>query len=404
MTWAVPLAWLLAIGVLGPLAAHLLSRRTPTTRAFPTLRFVRATATSSRRLRTLHDPWLWLLRTAIVLLVAGAAAGPTLVTAWRQRHWTAPLQTAIVEAPRASLATDVEPLRDAADEPSSWHYQGRSMRQSLATALDDLRPLRSHRRLIVLRWSGDVRDLSPADVEYVPDDIGLRLEPDPGGAPPFVPAAPLEIAHAPDDGPAAAVIRERVPWHLGVPVTMVWPGAASRQQIVTNVRPATDGAADVLRRMQLDPRLQNATRRSRRDARTSADAEVSAGRLQPLAMDSAGDVLLWGGVVDDGLVLLLDGRPRDPVTLWAVRAAQDALRTATGWPRESRQWTAAELEVHQRPPGDALAPELPEGLDTRWWWLAALVLLLLEQHVRRRSRRTPEEADAGAGTEASHAA
>ncbi len=395
MTWAAPLAWLLAIGVLGPLAAHLLSRRTPTTHAFPTLRFVRAAATSARRLRTLHDPWLLALRMAVVLTIAGAAAGPTLATSWRERQWEAPLHTAYVHAPSA-LATHAPGTpapRDARAAAArtggggtrAWHYEGRPLRQSLAMATEDLLRLRSARRLIVVQWSGDVRELSPADLRAVPSDIGVRLEP--ASTPARTaeePAPSVAIEHAPADAAAAAVLEQITTRDASLPITVVWPAAPSRDELVAEMRPATGVADGILWRMQVDPRLQDAARRSRRDARTAEARRLAPARAHPLAIGSDGDVLLWGGVWREALLLVLDAHPRDPVSLWTVRAAEDAARAAIGWPRESRRWTSEELAAHERAPGTPPAADLPEGLDTRWWWLAALVLLLAEQIIRRR--------------------
>lgn len=417
MTWATPLAWLLAAGILGPLAAHLLSRRTPTTYAFPTLRFVGPTATSARRLRTLHDPWLLALRLAIVLVVAGAAAGPTLATSWRRQHWEPPLQTAYVHAPGAHGAgTGTAPRqrdsgavaeRDADDAPA-WHYEGLPLRDSLARAVEDLQRLRSTRRQIVVRWGGDTRELAPSDLRGIPDDIGLRLEPQP--APPDASAVTADasspsfaIEHAPDDEPAAAFLATSVSRQTAWPVAMVWPGAAARSRVVAEMGPATGAADQILRRMQHDPRLLDAARRSRRDPRSDA-ARPSAARARPLAWSADGDALMWGGTWRDELVLVLDASPRDPAALWSLRAVEDAALSITGWPRESRQWTADELAAHQRPPGTPPEVDLPTGLDTRWWWMAALVLLLVEQVVRRRFWSDPAavatDADGGASSHA----
>lgn len=405
MTWASPFTWLLAVAVLGPLAAHLLSQRPPTRVAFPSVRFLRATATSARRLRTLHDPALWLLRTAIVLVIVGAASGPTLTTAGRRAAWQAPVQTAIVEAPGLTDSAATAADADRAATTDAWYYRTRPVRTSVGTAVTALAPLTQVRRQLVVRWDGDVRTFSPDDAAQIPAAIGLTLEPhtdaatrqDPPAGATSAQAEPV-IVHADDDAPTAATLRRVAGDVVGPPITMLWPGAASREQMLTSATPAVATLEEQLSVMQRDPRLADAARRSRRDMRVTPREAQMRERFAPLASDAGGDVLLWGGQAGDRLLLVLEARPGDPLALWAWRAATDAARVRTGWPRPSRPWTADELARHQRPPSDPAGAVLPPGLDTRWWWLAALVLLFVEQALRRSAPGRAGTRPSGAAT------
>ncbi len=388
MTWALPLAGLLALGVAGPLIAHLLSRRPPAPRPFPTLQFLTTTPTSARRLRTLHDPVLWALRTLIVLVVAGAAAGPTLVTASRQAAWQAPVLRAVVTAPgREAPEGEGRPGR-AGD--THWMYTGRPVRAGIAAAVDDMEPHTDVPREIVVRWDGSRRTLHPTDIESIPSTIGVRLDVVAASdVNPAIVAGVLEIVAAPGDAAARAYVLEAVPWTASRDALLSWPGAVARDDIEQRAMAPSADVREWFRRMRLDPRLADAAQRSHPDPRagTSRDDRLPRDRFEPLARSAAGDVLLWGAMIETRAVLVLDSQVGDPLAVWSVRVAADAQRGIDGWPQPETSWSEADLRSLERAPAPVAPTPLPGGLDTRWWWLAALVLVLVEGGIRQRMAR-----------------
>lgn len=384
MTWAVPLAGLVVVGVVGPLIAHLLSRRPPTPRPFPTLRFLTGTPTSARRLRTLHDPVLWAVRTLIVIVVAVAAAGPTLVTNRRQANWQAPILRATVVAPGMAVPSEDE---TSAGGDRRWTYTGRSLRAGIGAALRDLETHTDTPREILIRWDGRQRTLGPADLEAIPATIGVRLDvvDVPATNVPGDNGQSTDIEAAADDTAAREFVLNAVPWTASDGVRVVWPRAATRDAAERQATAPSAATSAVFMRMRLDPRLRDAAQRSRLD-RSVAKAEddrLPRDRFEPLARNADGDVLLWGAEFDDRPLLLLDARARDPLALWSVRVAADARRSIDGWPAPDTRWSDADLQAAQRSPAPTAPTRLPGGLDTRWWWLAALGLVLVEGVLRR---------------------
>jgi hypothetical protein len=394
------LAGLLAIGVLAPLAAHLLSRRPPAPREFPTLRFLRASATSARRLHVLHDRGLWALRTLIVLVVAVAAAGPTLVTAAREGAWHPPTVRALVIDPALATGTPGDTGAPTRAGDVTWTYASSTVRESLAAALADLaeRPASSHE--VIIRWSGSRRDLDVTDLESIPAHVGVRLEVMGRGASTVEPtSAAFSIAASSDDDQARVFVLGTVPWTARTDAPLVtWPGAARRDVLEREATPATRPVAEVFRRMQHDPRLTDAAQRSRRDPRVTGtlDERLDRTRFAPLARGAGGEVLLWGAASESRPLLVLDARPRDPLALWALRVADDAARAVKGWPASDESWSREAMASAQRPPATPEAAALPAGLDTRWWWLGALTLMVVESVVRREGQRDGETSLDGA--------
>lgn len=407
MRFALPLAGLLAVGILAPLAAHLLSRRPPSPRPFPTVRFLRGTPTSARRLRALHDRGLWALRTLIVLVVTVAATGPTLVTASREAAWRPPTVRALIIAPVPGVQVSTAPAppdarRGSRSDDITWWYTSQPVRQSLAAALADLAERPEAPRDVVIRWDGSRRHLGAIDLAAIPPPFGVRLEltePAPAG---LAVSTNATIAAAADDDAARTFVLGAAPWHASdQPPLVTWPGASSRDTIERDAMPASRRLDEVFRRMRHDPRLIDAAQRSRRDARVTAstDQRLDRARFAPLARSADGEVLLWGAMVGDRMLLVLDARVNDPLALWSVRVADEASRSVDGWPAPDDRWTPAEIAAAQRAPASVAAAPLPAGLDTRWWWLGALALVVLEGLVRRDPTRAGSTATDRAGAD-----
>lgn len=394
MRFALPLAGLLAVGILAPLAAHLLSRRPPSPRPFPTLRFLRGTPTSARRLRALHDRGLWALRTLIVFVVTVAAAGPTLVTASREAAWRPPTVRALVVAPGVPGSPDAR--RSSRSDDITWSYTSQPLRRSLAAALADLAERPEAPREVVITWDGSRRDLSIADVAAIPPHVGVRLEMAETTPASLPSATDVMITAAGEDEAARTFVLGTAPWTAPDQAPLVtWPGASTRDTIEREAAPASRRLDEVFRRMRHDPRLADAAQRSQRDPRVTSSTEerLDRARFAPLARSATGNVLLWGAMAGDRMLLVLDAHATDPLALWSLRVADDASRSVDGWPAPDERWTRAEVAAAQRAPAPVAAAPLPAGLDTRWWWLGALALVLVEGLVRREPTTADAEAN-----------
>lgn len=120
IAWLNPAA-LAGLAVLAiPVVIHLLRRHQAARMMFPSLRFVHPARTAALRLRRVSDPWLLLIRLAILALAAAAAAQPVLLTPFRLSAWNARVARAIVVDTSDSMRLHgAEPAaREAADAES----------------------------------------------------------------------------------------------------------------------------------------------------------------------------------------------------------------------------------------------------------------------------------------------
>jgi hypothetical protein len=412
MTWAAPLAGLLALAVVLPLVAHLWSRRRPAPMPFPTLRFLRAASPVSRRLHRVQDWPLLLLRLAIVGAVATAAAGPTMVTAARQRAWQQRLHRVIVVDERVRAGADDELARLTREATTTRVLDHDEAIGLLPDASSDAaRVARSQRAEIVVIWDGTRPTLAKADLAAIPREVGLRLR---AVAAATVPAAqfaspegddlPVEIVPAAVDAGArrdllATLHAMRIAMS-DVPIRIFWPGAPGAP--VSGQPDAVDtrmlGALDALGD---DVRLRDAAARSLPDVR-GRTAVPDAARVLARAAD--GTPLLhawWGG---RGLVLALHASPTSPLALWSSVAACEAVSRPARWSASlpGQSWTREDIAAVERDASLPLARALPGGLDTRAWWGAVLVLLLAEQWWRRDRPRDAIEVGATPAASMAH--
>jgi hypothetical protein len=120
IAWLNPAA-LAGLAVLAiPVVIHLLRRHQAARMMFPSLRFVHPARTAALRLRRVSDPWLLLVRLAILALAAAAAAQPVMLTPFRLSAWNARVARAIVVDTSDSMRLHgAEPAaREAADAES----------------------------------------------------------------------------------------------------------------------------------------------------------------------------------------------------------------------------------------------------------------------------------------------
>ena len=176
IAWLAPAAWWLGALVAVPVAVHLLARQRRRPVRFPTLRFVEAASAPSRRHWRVRDPGLLAVRSAILLALAAALAGPMLVTSGRQARWDARLARAVVIAPEVVAA----PVVSDAELPESDGIGRRFVTRDLAGGLADASAWLSaqgpHRREIVVVGPLPRGALTSADILALPAGLGLRFE------------------------------------------------------------------------------------------------------------------------------------------------------------------------------------------------------------------------------------
>lgn len=396
MIWGMPWAWALAAGVLLPVLAHLWSRRQPHARPFPTLRFLRAVSPISRRLHRLQDWPLFLLRAAIVLMAAAAAAGPTLITPARLHAWRARVHRVIVLDARAGAAATGTVSRLQREVASARVVGPGEPAALLIEAAGEAAPRATAGQTeVVVIWDGSRARLSPADLSVVPAGVGLRLLPvagapaaEPRFAEPGGHGLPVDVQAAPADAAVrarliAALGEQHVPWP-GAPLRVLWPGTPAHAAGARAPAVSPGWMQSALQQVAADARVRDAAARSERDPRTLATHRVRT-HAQRLASGADGDPLLWGWIHDGALVLALHAAPSSPLSLWAVIAASDALSRPTQWSASlpGGQWSQEALRNTTRAPASPPRAALPAGLDTRWAWTAVLALLLVEQWWRR---------------------
>jgi hypothetical protein len=96
IVWLNPMA-LAGIGVAAvPILIHLLRQHRAERIPFPSVRFIHPSRTAAVRLRRVQDPWLLLVRVAILAAAACALAQPVMLTPARLAAWNAKVSRAVV--------------------------------------------------------------------------------------------------------------------------------------------------------------------------------------------------------------------------------------------------------------------------------------------------------------------
>ena len=335
-----------------PLAIHLLVRQHTRTMAFPSLRFVRETALSAFRRRTLEDAWLLAVRVGVMAAAVAALAAPVLDTAARRQSYAGRVS-------RATIALDGTPDLDALRRDA---FRSASFsRFALADAIDDaIRWLNaqppSAREVVI---AGELRRgaVFDSDLLDVPSDIGLRF---------------VQSSHAQDVTATLAVpILTRRDGKLVLLERVVRAAVDSTQVLSETVTPAQDDSVRVTAAARDQP---------------LADAALAAALREglPWPRDRAPIVIVWdGGVAPPGEAQIL--KMSVPASAAAApEAIWQTLTRAAGPPVEPWVISREQLDRWSRAPGPPDAAAQPEDAgDRRWLWVAALLLLGVEQWLRR---------------------
>lgn len=175
LAWLLPAAWWLGALVAVPVAVHLLARQRRRPLRFPTLRFIEAASAPSRRHWRVRDPGLLAIRSATLLAIAAAIAGPMVVTASRQARWAARVARAMVVAPEvvAGPAVAAAEVREA--DGIGRRFVTSDVAAGLADASAWLQAQAPSRREIVVVGPLPRGALSAADVRALPVGLGLTF-------------------------------------------------------------------------------------------------------------------------------------------------------------------------------------------------------------------------------------
>ena len=235
----------------------------------------------SRHLRHIADWPLLLLRLAIVTAICAAAAGPTLVSSWRQDAWRARLhRVVVVEAAVAARASAL-----VADEQrgvtSSTVFGAGPVSELLDDAIADAtRHAQRMRTELVVLWDGSRASLTPADLGDVPRTTGLRLVRVDVEAEPRASAAagtgtgslPVTIrADSPDQARSERLLAmlPRLPAAAGEwSLEIRWAGSPAPAPRPPG--PTSPELRRVLDEIADDPRVRDAAERSARDRRATS--------------------------------------------------------------------------------------------------------------------------------------
>jgi hypothetical protein len=455
MIWRNPMAWLGLAAVAVPVLVHLLARRTTRRVTFPTLQFIDPARLAPARRRRLTDLALLCVRIGIVVAAVAALAQPWVLTAGRQDAVASRLVRAVVvdssdsmrqpdtagrvplDEARADAAVRVEDV--AAYRLVESDDPGPAVVGAAAWLLTE-----SGRRELVVISDFQPGAVGAADVAAIDASIGLRLvaieTPSARTAQatyqlgdlettanattaddrtdfvwqtrPTADAVPLAVvvlAGADEAAAASLTIAAGRLSRLGAtsgPVTLVLPGAASRDALLERAGPIDEPwMLEVLAGVRQDETVGAAAR-----AATSADAPgFGNGRLTPVVLAPDREPLAFAGAasVDGGhrLLIFLATGARDMFTA-AVLAALPAGRAGGGRadfaeldPDRIAEATLRGWQRDATPAAAAAGGGRTNDSDGRWLWLLALVLLVVEGWMRR-ERASPATA---APREATHA-
>jgi hypothetical protein len=394
MIWLVPAALFGLVAITGPLALHLLRRRTARRLVVPTTRFVASRTNAAVRIRRVSDPLLLLVRVAILASAALALAGPLWLGAIvidTTASAKGRIPTTAVEAERSSAnhARIIEStnLGGAMQRAAAW----------LATAPPA-------RREIVVLSDFQRGAMTQADVARVPAAVGLRFVPSIAGAGAvagsprvrtLVPAG-IVAGDVTFDGEATSVKYSAPAPGTGGLRILAPPGDAEGTAALLRVVARAGAAAP-------DPAQPIVVRLRGADAipldTISGTAWTVGAARRMLRSLQAAETPIHVASTGEALVVAVDAEPSSLIAAEALKAALDARQD----PRVLHEHEPARISpqvlaawTRDPAPPDPATWRLTDDTDGRWFWGLALVLLGVETLVRRAPRETPDAAEAHA--------
>jgi Aerotolerance regulator N-terminal len=429
--WVNPAALAGLAAVAAPVLVHLLRRQRAVRVAFPSLRFLTPSTAAAVRMRSPAEPWLLLIRVAILAAAAMAWAQPIVITdATRQRRERDIARAVVVDA-RASAASTARQAREAASAEQGgpvWvsEISTDDLRAGVHEAVRRLNDAPAARREIVVVSGFQHGVLDAADVARIPTDVGVRFaavrgpvgseeraQPFSGvstfGTPgvaatkqtvellaartavvitPDERAAPMPRVFAAPDSHADAERALRIVAKAGAPATsasralgILFSGGSLPAEVSS---PRADWMIRALIAMRRDPVLREAAERPGDGDRSQLLPDAP---WVPVAHDGSGRIVVAIAALGHELVARVAARPSDYLAVAAIHALLVATSEPPSWiDREVQRIPEAQLQAWTRPPGPVPAGRWRTSGpgDARWCWALVLVLLGLETIVGRR--------------------
>jgi hypothetical protein len=382
MIWLAPAAWIGLVVLAVPVLVHLLSRDRARRYRFPSLRFLDVARLTPTQRTRLTDPWLLLLRCAILALAVAAVARPLWRTAARDTALADWMSRAVIVDTSLSVRHTLLGGERALDVA---RRTGALLADSANTALviETGRPhtaitgaitwllARGGRGELVIVSDLQRGVLSDADLARVPTTIGVRFVPLVGTretiaaeSGPGVMIVGAELSAAGSDGlrqMAAPFADEPMRPPFPVRVHLVPDGADTR-----DVAALTRPELELLRRMERDPFLMYPLQ----PARSIGDTLELLVPVREPRDDRAAATLIaaWRSI-------------SDPLAVFEADTATIPDATVRRWTREPVEGALSPAAAHR------------ERSDARVLWTAVLALLAIEA-LARRPRSVASAADA----------
>jgi len=395
IAWLFPAALAGLLAVAGPILVHLLHRQQARRIVVPTVRFVRASELSSARLRRVADPWLLVIRAAIVACAALALARPLVLNDARRAGWSDRIARVVLVDASASARQHIDDAQldaEVSGGTPATVIETTNLRSGVRRAIAWLNASPPARREIVILSDFQAGTISNRDVEQVPPGIGLRLV-QAGATSAAGEGRTIDVLDGErrldgrlelGDSTTSLVYEARAAALDGLTIQAPPAQAAGVARLLRVVRAA--GAVAPSAQEPIVIRFPGASSAGEVARSTEGWASGAAHRLLRSPEIRGIDVR----VSHASGALIVDVKA-DPTSLEAalvVKAALDARLDPRSFDDlEPRRIDEATLTRWSRPPGaaDASAWRQTDESDGRWLWALALALLIVEGMVRKSS-------------------
>jgi hypothetical protein len=387
--WLQPLAWWGLLTLALPILIHLLVRHRSRRLSFPSIRFLRSTATVALRRRFISDWPLLVTRLAVLACAVAALAAPAFVTPARRVAWNARVARAIIAASGTPAVDQIVQAERAATFTSAVFAAEDNVPGAVRDAVTWLQHQAPAARELVI--VGDVRQgsLTQGDIDSIARDIGIRFRLVPASAK----ASEVELLAVVNRGDAM-VSTARVRTTLAEDHTSVsyLPAPQFTTEHITVMAAAEhqEHGQAVLRAVLAEGVVLGRRSDRRVTIAFAAAQDAASTRLkQPASQQWMRDALerlpdFRGGELEGRLIVFVPVPVTDGSAPSIVARIASAVFADDLTDMEPRRITPSRLEAWTRSPEPSLTSIPPaDESDRRWLWALTLILLAVEQLLRR---------------------